>query len=212
MAPLTSADLLSLAPVIPVVVLHGPRRDAARAGAAGRRRPDHRGHAAHPRALDVIRITPTTFPMRLSERARSRLPASFVRRSRPAPFLVSPGTTDQAAGCHGRRRCPQPARSRQRVGGHAPARARPARNEILPRGGQRRTGVPERDGLTVSRPRFCPTGGITPATAPFTVSWITSDAWAVRGLRPGRDRHAGLAAHRKLAAETIQLLENAAAS
>jgi 2-dehydro-3-deoxyphosphogluconate aldolase / (4S)-4-hydroxy-2-oxoglutarate aldolase len=215
MAPLTSADLLSLAPVIPVVVLHEPA-DAtplAQALLAGGV-PIIEVTLRTPRALDVIRIISDNVPDAVVGAGTVTTPG-LVRQAveAGAQFLVSPGTTDRLLDAMDDAGVP----SLPGVGSASEVM------RLLERGQREMKFFPaEASGgraflSAMASPfpdaRFCPTGGITPATAPLYReldnvgcvggTWLTPrDAIATQDWRRIE----------KLAAETIQLLENAAAS
>jgi 2-dehydro-3-deoxyphosphogluconate aldolase/(4S)-4-hydroxy-2-oxoglutarate aldolase len=215
MAPLTSADLLSLAPVIPVVVLHEPA-DAtplAQALLAGGV-PIIEVTLRTPRALDVIRIISDNVPDAVVGAGTVTTPG-LVRQAveAGAQFLVSPGTTDRLLDAMDDAGVP----SLPGVGSASEVM------RLLERGQREMKFFPaEASGgraflSAMASPfpdaRFCPTGGITPATAPLYReldnvgcvggTWLTPrDAIATQDWRRIE----------KLAAETIQLLQNAAAS
>jgi 2-dehydro-3-deoxyphosphogluconate aldolase/(4S)-4-hydroxy-2-oxoglutarate aldolase len=209
MAPLTSSDLLSLAPVIPVVVLHEPA-DAtplAQALLAGGV-PIIEITLRTPKALDVIRIITDNVPGAVVGAGTVTSPG-LVRQAvdAGAQFLVSPGTTDRlldAMDDAGVPCLPGVASASEVM-------------RLLERGQREMKFFPaEASGgraflSAMASPfpdaRFCPTGGITPATAPLYReldnvgcvggTWLTPrDAIATQDWRRIE----------KLAAETIQRL------
>jgi 2-dehydro-3-deoxyphosphogluconate aldolase/(4S)-4-hydroxy-2-oxoglutarate aldolase len=214
MAPLTSADLLSLAPVIPVVVLHDPA-DAtplAQALLAGGV-PIIEVTLRTPRALDVIRIISDNVPDAVVGAGTVTTPG-LVRQAveAGAQFLVSPGTTDRLLDAMDDAGVPS-------LPGVASASEV---MRLLERGQREMKFFPaEASGgraflSAMASPfpdaRFCPTGGITPATAPLYRelgnvgcvggTWLTPrDAIATQDWRRIE----------KLAAESSQL-QNADAS
>jgi 2-dehydro-3-deoxyphosphogluconate aldolase / (4S)-4-hydroxy-2-oxoglutarate aldolase len=215
MAPLTSADLLSLAPVIPVVVLHDPAdatplAQALLAGGVSIIEVTLRT----PRALDVIRIISDNVPGAVVGAGTVTTPG-LVRQAveAGAQFLVSPGTTDRLLDAMDDAGVPS-------LPGVASASEV---MRLLERGQREMKFFPaEASGgraflSAMASPfpdaRFCPTGGITPATAPpyreldnvgcVGGTWLTPrDAIATQDWRRIE----------KLAAETIQVLQNADAS
>jgi 2-dehydro-3-deoxyphosphogluconate aldolase / (4S)-4-hydroxy-2-oxoglutarate aldolase len=215
MAPLTSADLLSLAPVIPVVVLHDPAdatplAQALLAGGVSIIEVTLRT----PRALDVIRIISDNVPGAVVGAGTVTTPG-LVRQAveAGAQFLVSPGTTDRLLDAMDDAGVPS-------LPGVASASEV---MRLLERGQREMKFFPaEASGgraflSAMASPfpdaRFCPTGGITPATAPLYReldnvgcvggTWLTPrDAIATQDWRRIE----------KLAAETIQVLQNADAS
>jgi 2-dehydro-3-deoxyphosphogluconate aldolase/(4S)-4-hydroxy-2-oxoglutarate aldolase len=169
MPSLTSVDLLSLAPVIPVVVLDEPAyaTPLAQALIAG-------GIAVievtlrTPRALDIIRIIADNVPDAVVGAGTVTTP-SLVRAAvaAGAQFLVSPGTTDQLLDAMDDAEVPS-------LPGVASASDV---MRVLERGYREMKFFPaEASGgraflSALASPfpdaRFCPTGGITPATAPL---------------------------------------------
>jgi 2-dehydro-3-deoxyphosphogluconate aldolase/(4S)-4-hydroxy-2-oxoglutarate aldolase len=215
MPPLTSADLLKLAPVIPVVVLDEPA-DAmplAQALLAG-------GVAIieitlrTPRALDAIRIITDNVPDAVVGAGTVTTPG-LVRQAveAGAQFLVSPGTTDRLLDAIDDAGVP-----------YLPGVASASDvMRILERGQREMKFFPAEacggraflSAMAAPFPdaRFCPTGGITPATAPLYRelnnvgcvggTWLTPrDAIATQDWRRIE----------KLAAETTQSPQNANAS
>jgi 2-dehydro-3-deoxyphosphogluconate aldolase/(4S)-4-hydroxy-2-oxoglutarate aldolase len=169
MPSLTSVDLLSLAPVIPVVVLDEPAyaTPLAQALITG-------GIAVievtlrTPRALDIIRIIADNVPDAVVGAGTVTTP-SLVRAAvaAGAQFLVSPGTTDQLLDAMDDAEVPS-------LPGVASASDV---MRVLERGYREMKFFPaEASGgraflSALASPfpdaRFCPTGGITPATAPL---------------------------------------------
>ena len=147
MPRLTPADLLDLAPVIPVVVIDEPERAVpiAQALLAGGI-PVIEVTLRTPGALDAIRAITATEPDVVVGAGTVTTPA-LVRQAvdAGAHFLVSPGTTGRLLAAMDDAGVPCLPGVATRVGGHAPARSRPARDEVLPRRSLRRTRVPERD-------------------------------------------------------------------
>jgi 2-dehydro-3-deoxyphosphogluconate aldolase / (4S)-4-hydroxy-2-oxoglutarate aldolase len=169
MSRLTSADLLNLAPVIPVVVLDEPTcaKPLAQALLAGGV-PVIEVTLRTPRALDVIRIIADNVPGAVVG-AGTVTTAGLVRKAvgAGAQFLVSPGTTDRMLDAMDDAGVPC-------LPGVASA------SEVmrsLERGQREMKFFPaEACGgraflRAIASPfpgaRFCPTGGITPATAPL---------------------------------------------
>jgi 2-dehydro-3-deoxyphosphogluconate aldolase / (4S)-4-hydroxy-2-oxoglutarate aldolase len=169
MPTLTAADLLSLAPVIPVVVLDEPAHATplAQALLAGGV-PIIEVTLRTPRALDIIRIITDTVPdavvgagtVTTPELARQAVDAG-------AQFLVSPGTTDRQLDALDDAGVP-----------YLPGVASPSElMRVLERGQHEMKFFPAEpcggraflSAMASPFPdaRFCPTGGITPATAPL---------------------------------------------
>lgn len=169
MPPLTSADLLSLAPVIPVVILDDPAHAVplARALVAGGV-PIVEITLRTARALDVIRAIVGNVPGAIVGAGTVTTPG-LVRQAvdAGARFLVSPGTTDRLLDAMGDAGVP-----------FLPGTASPSEvMRVLERGQREMKFFPaEASGgraflSAMASPfpdaRFCPTGGITPATAPL---------------------------------------------
>jgi 2-dehydro-3-deoxyphosphogluconate aldolase/(4S)-4-hydroxy-2-oxoglutarate aldolase len=169
MPSLTSADLLGLAPVIPVVILDEPASAAPLAEAllAGGV-PIIEITLRTPRALDVIRAITDNVPDAIVGAGTVTTPA-LVRQAvdAGARFLVSPGTTDRlldALDDAGVPFLPGVASASEIM-------------RVLERGQREMKFFPaEASGgraflSAMASPfpdaRFCPTGGITPATAPL---------------------------------------------
>ncbi len=215
MPPLTSADLLKLAPVIPVVVLDEPA-DAmplAQALLAGGV-PIIEITLRTPRALDAIRIITDNVPDAVVGAGTVTTPG-LVRQAveAGAQFLVSPGTTDRLLDAIDDAGVP-----------YLPGVASASDvMRILERGQREMKFFPAEacggraflSAMASPFPdaRFCPTGGITPATAPLYRelnnvgcvggSWLTPrDAIATQDWR----------LIEKLAAETTQSPQNGNAS
>jgi 2-dehydro-3-deoxyphosphogluconate aldolase / (4S)-4-hydroxy-2-oxoglutarate aldolase len=215
MPPLTSADLLGLAPVIPVVILDEPAyavplAEALLAGGV----PIIEITLRTPRALDAIRMIADNVPNAVVGAGTVTTPG-LVRQAvdAGAQFLVSPGTTDlllDAVDDAGVPCLPGVASASEVM-------------RLLERGQREMKFFPaEASGgraflSAMASPfpdaRFCPTGGITPATAPLYHalnnvgcvggSWLTPrDAIATQDWR----------LIEKLAAETTQLPQSANAS
>ncbi|MCW2935831.1 MAG: aldolase [Actinomycetia bacterium] len=207
MPPLTSADLLGLAPVIPVVILDEPAyavplAEALLAGGV----PIIEITLRTPKALDAIRMITDNVPDAVVGAGTVTTP-SLVRQAvdAGAQFLVSPGTTDlllDAMDDAGVPCLPGVASASEVM-------------RLLERGQREMKFFPaEASGgraflSAIASPfpdaRFCPTGGITPATAPLYHelnnvgcvggSWLTPrDAIATQDWR----------CIEKLAAETIK--------
>ena len=169
MPSLTSVDLLSLAPVIPVVVLDEPAYaiPLAQALIAGGI-PVIEVTLRTPRALDIIRIIADNVPDAVVGAGTVTTP-SLVRAAvaAGAQFLVSPGTTDQLLDAMDDAEVPS-------LPGVASASDV---MRVLERGYREMKFFPaEASGgraflSALASPfpdaRFCPTGGITPATAPL---------------------------------------------
>jgi 2-dehydro-3-deoxyphosphogluconate aldolase / (4S)-4-hydroxy-2-oxoglutarate aldolase len=169
MAPLTSADLLSLAPVIPVVILDEPAHAVplAQALLAGGIRIIE-VTLRTPRALDVIRAISDNVPGAIVGAGTVTTPG-LVRQAvaAGAQFLVSPGTTERLLDAMGEAEVP----CLPGVGSASEVM------RLLERGQHEMKLFPaEACGgraflSAVASPfpdaRFCPTGGITPATAPL---------------------------------------------
>jgi 2-dehydro-3-deoxyphosphogluconate aldolase / (4S)-4-hydroxy-2-oxoglutarate aldolase len=169
MAVLTSADLLSLAPVIPVVVLDEPAHATPLAQALlGGGVPVIEVTLRTPRALDIIRIITDSVPGAVVGAGTVTTP-DLVRQSvaAGAQFLVSPGTTDRLLDAMGDAGVP-----------FLPGVASPSEvMRVLDRGqrdmkffpAEASGGRPFLSAMASPFPdaRFCPTGGITPATAPL---------------------------------------------
>lgn len=169
MPSLTSVDLLSLAPVIPVVVLDDPAYaiPLAQALIAGGI-PVIEVTLRTPRALDIIRIIADNVPDAVVGAGTVTTP-SLVRAAvaAGAQFLVSPGTTDQLLDAMDDAEVPS-------LPGVASASDV---MRVLERGYREMKFFPaEASGgraflSALASPfpdaRFCPTGGITPATAPL---------------------------------------------
>ena len=169
MPPLTSVDLLSLAPVIPVVVLDEPAYaiPLAQALIAGGV-PIIEVTLRTPSALDVIRIIADNVPDAVVGAGTVTTPG-LVRAAvaAGAQFLVSPGTTDQLLDAMDDAEVPA-------LPGVASASDV---MRVLERGHREMKFFPaEASGgraflSAIAAPlpdaRFCPTGGITPATAPL---------------------------------------------
>ena len=169
MPSLTSVDLLSLAPVIPVVVLDEPAYaiPLAQALIAGGI-PVIEVTLRTPRALDIIRIIADNVPDAVVGAGTVTTP-SLVRAAvaAGAQFLVSPGTTDQLLDAMDDAEVPS-------LPGVASASDV---MRVLERGYREMKFFPaEASGgraflSALASPfpdaRFCPTGGITLATAPL---------------------------------------------
>ena len=169
MPSLTSVDLLSLAPVIPVVVLDEPAYaiPLAQALIAGGI-PVIEVTLRTPRALDIIRIIADNVPDAVVGAGTVTTP-SLVRAAvaAGAQFLVSPGTTDQLLDAMDDAEVPS-------LPGVASASDV---MRVLERGYREMKFFPaEASGgraflSALASPfpdaRFCPTGGITPAAAPL---------------------------------------------
>jgi 2-dehydro-3-deoxyphosphogluconate aldolase / (4S)-4-hydroxy-2-oxoglutarate aldolase len=215
MPGLTSADLLDLAPVIPVVVLDQPA-DAmplAQALLTGGI-PVIEITLRTPAALDAIRIITSNLPGAVVG-AGTVTSAGLVRQAvdAGAQFLVSPGTTDRLLSAMDDAGVPC-----------LPGVASVSEvMHVLERGQREMKFFPaEACGgraflSAIASPfpdaRFCPTGGITPATAPryreldnvrcVGGTWLTPrDAIATQNWRRIEE----------LAAEATQLSQNANAS
>ncbi|HEX6454212.1 MAG TPA: bifunctional 4-hydroxy-2-oxoglutarate aldolase/2-dehydro-3-deoxy-phosphogluconate aldolase [Trebonia sp.] len=196
MAPLTSADLLSLAPVIPVVILDEPAHAVplAQALLAGGIRIIEITLRT-PRALDVIMAIRDNVPGAVVGAGTVTTPG-LVRQAvaAGAQFLVSPGTTERLLDAMGEAEVP----CLPGVGSASEVM------RLLERGQHEMKLFPAEacGGRTflsaVASPfpdaRFCPTGGITPATASLYRelpnvgcvggSWLTPrDAIAARDWR-----------------------------
>jgi 2-dehydro-3-deoxyphosphogluconate aldolase / (4S)-4-hydroxy-2-oxoglutarate aldolase len=215
MPALTSADLLSRAPVIPVVILDEPA-DAtplAQALLAGGL-PIIEITLRTPKALDVIRAISDTVPDVIIGAGTVTTP-ELVRHAvaAGAQFLVSPGTTDRLLDAMNDAGVPC-------LPGVASA------SEVmrmLERGQREMKFFPaEACGgraflKAIASPlpgaRFCPTGGITPATAPLYRELDNVGCVGGSWLTP-RDAIAAQDWPRieKLAAETTQPPQNASAS
>jgi len=169
MPALTSADLLSLAPVIPVVILDEPAHATplAQALLAGGVRIIE-VTLRTPRALDVIRIIRDNVPDAVVGAGTITTPG-LVRQAvgAGAQFLVSPGTTDRVLDAMDDSGVPS-----------LPGVASASDIMRLLERGQREMkffpaeaagGRPFLSAMASPFPdaRFCPTGGITPATAPL---------------------------------------------
>ena len=169
MPALTSADLLSLAPVIPVVILDEPAHATplARALLAGGV-PIIEVTLRTPRALDVIRTIADNVPDAIVGAGTVTSP-DLVRRAvaAGARFLVSPGTTTRLLDAMDDSGIPS-----------LPGVASASEVMCLLERGQREMkffpaeasgGRPFLNAMASPFPdaRFCPTGGITPATAPL---------------------------------------------
>jgi 2-dehydro-3-deoxyphosphogluconate aldolase/(4S)-4-hydroxy-2-oxoglutarate aldolase len=166
---LTSADLLGLAPVIPVVILDEPASavplaEALLAGGV----PIIEITLRTPRALDVIRAIADNVPDAVVGAGTVTTPA-LIRQAvdAGARFLVSPGTTDRLLDALGDAGVP-----------YLPGVASASElMRVLERGQREMKFFPaEASGgraflSAMASPfpdaRFCPTGGITPATAPL---------------------------------------------
>lgn len=169
MVPLTSAGLLSLAPVIPVVILDEPAHAVplARALLAGGI-PIIEVTLRTPRALDVITAISENVPGAVVGAGTVTTPG-LVRQAvaAGARFLVSPGTTERLLDAMGEAEVP----CLPGVGSASEVM------RLLERGQREMKLFPaEACGgraflSAVASPfpdaRFCPTGGITPATAPL---------------------------------------------
>jgi 2-dehydro-3-deoxyphosphogluconate aldolase / (4S)-4-hydroxy-2-oxoglutarate aldolase len=169
MPNLTAADLLGLAPVIPVVILDEPADAAplARALLAGGV-PIIEVTLRTPRALDVIRAIADNVPDAVVGAGTVTTPG-LVRQAvaAGARFLVSPGTTDGLLDAMDDAGVP-----------YLPGVASPSEvMRVLERGQREMKFFPaEASGgraflSAMASPfpdaRFCPTGGITPATTPL---------------------------------------------
>jgi 2-dehydro-3-deoxyphosphogluconate aldolase / (4S)-4-hydroxy-2-oxoglutarate aldolase len=167
MTALTSADLLSLAPVIPVVVLDEPAHATplAQALLAGGV-PIIEVTLRTPKALDIIRAISDTVPGAVVGAGTVTTPG-LVRQAvaAGARFLVSPGTTDRLLDAMDDAGVP-----------YLPGVASPSElMRVLERGQQEMKffpaeacgGRPFLSAMAAPFPdaRFCPTGGITPASA-----------------------------------------------
>ena len=169
MVPLTSADLLSLAPVIPVVILDEPAHAVplAQALLAGGIRIIE-VTLRTPRALNVIRAISDNVPGAVVGAGTVTTPG-LVRQAvaAGAQFLVSPGTTERLLDAMDEAEVP----CLPGVGSASEVM------RLLERGQHEMKLFPaEACGgraflSAVASPfpdaRFCPTGGITPATAPL---------------------------------------------
>jgi 2-dehydro-3-deoxyphosphogluconate aldolase / (4S)-4-hydroxy-2-oxoglutarate aldolase len=169
MAPLTSAGLLSLAPVIPVVILDEPAHAVplAQALLAGGV-PIIEVTLRTPRALDVIRSISDNVPGAVVGAGTVTTP-DLVRQAvaAGAQFLVSPGTTGRLLDAMDEAEVPflpgvasasevmRVLERDQREMKFFPAEASGGRAFLSA------MASPFPDA------RFCPTGGITPATAPL---------------------------------------------
>jgi 2-dehydro-3-deoxyphosphogluconate aldolase / (4S)-4-hydroxy-2-oxoglutarate aldolase len=214
MPPLASADLLGLAPVIPVVILDEPASavplaEALLAGGV----PIIEVTLRTPRALEVIRAIAGNLPGAVIGAGTVTTPG-LVRQAvdAGARFLVSPGTTDRLLDAMDEAGVP-----------YLPGVASASEvMRVLERGQREMKFFPaEASGgraflSAMASPfpdaRFCPTGGITPATAPLYRelnnvgcvggSWLTPrDAIAARDWR----------VIEKLAAEAVQPRHDASA-
>jgi 2-dehydro-3-deoxyphosphogluconate aldolase / (4S)-4-hydroxy-2-oxoglutarate aldolase len=169
MPALTSADLLSLAPVIPVVVLDEPAHATplAQALLAGGV-PIIEITLRTPRALDVISTISDNVPDAVIGAGTVTTP-DLVRQAvtAGAQFLVSPGTTNRLLGAMDDAGIP-----------YLPGVASASEVMYMLERGQREMKFfpAEASGgraflSAIASPlpdaRFCPTGGITPATAPL---------------------------------------------
>ena len=169
MHTLTATDLLGLAPVIPVVILDEPADAAplAQALLAGGV-PIIEVTLRTPRALDVIRAIADHVPDAVVGAGTVTTP-DLVRQAvaAGARFLVSPGTTDRVLDAMDDAGVP-----------YLPGVASPSEvMRVLERGQREMKFFPaEASGgraflSAMASPfpdaRFCPTGGITPATAPL---------------------------------------------
>ena len=169
MPTLTAAALLSLGPVIPVVTLDEPA-DAttlAQALLAGGV-PIIEVTLRTPRALDVIRAIADNVPDAVVGAGTVTTPdLARLAVAAGARFLVSPGTTDRLLDAMGDAGVP-----------YLPGVASPSEVMRVLERGQREMkffpaeacgGRPFLSALASPFPdaRFCPTGGITPATAPL---------------------------------------------
>jgi 2-dehydro-3-deoxyphosphogluconate aldolase / (4S)-4-hydroxy-2-oxoglutarate aldolase len=168
MSTLTSSDLLTLAPVIPVVILDEPA-DAtplAQALVAGGV-PIIEVTLRTPRALDIIRVIADNVPGAVVG-AGTVTTSGLVRQAiaAGAQFLVSPGTTDRLLDAVDEAGVP-----------FLPGVASPSEvMRVLERGQREMKFFPAEacggraflSAMASPFPdaRFCPTGGITPATAP----------------------------------------------
>ena len=204
---LTSADLLGLAPVIPVVILDEPEHaiPLAQALLAGGV-PIIEITLRTPRALEIIKIVTDNVPGAVVGAGTVTTPG-LVRAAveAGAQFLVTPGTTDRLLDAMDDAGVP-----------YLPGVASASEVMRVLERGQREMkffpaeasgGRPFLSAMASPFPdaRFCPTGGITPATAPLYRelpnvgcvggSWLTPrDAIATQDWR----------LIEKLAAETIQ--------
>jgi 2-dehydro-3-deoxyphosphogluconate aldolase / (4S)-4-hydroxy-2-oxoglutarate aldolase len=169
MSPLTSADLLRLSPVIPVVVLDEPAHamplaEALLAGGV----PIIEITLRTPRALDAITIIADAVPHAIVGAGTVTTPG-LIRQAvdAGAQFLVTPGTTDRlldAMGDAGIPCLPGVASASEVM-------------RVLERGqcdmkffpAEASGGRAFLSAMAAPFPdaRFCPTGGITPATAPL---------------------------------------------
>jgi 2-dehydro-3-deoxyphosphogluconate aldolase / (4S)-4-hydroxy-2-oxoglutarate aldolase len=169
MPTLTAADLLGLAPVIPVVILDEPAHATplARALLAGGV-PIIEVTLRTPRALDIIRMITDTVPGAVVGAGTVTSP-DLVRQSvaAGAQFLVSPGTTERLLAAMDDAGVP-----------FLPGVASPSEvMRVLERGQREMKFFPAEacggraflSAMASPFPdaRFCPTGGITPATAPL---------------------------------------------
>lgn len=196
MPSLTSADLLGLAPVIPVVILDDPAHAVplARALVAGGV-PIIEITLRTAAALDAIRAIADDVPDAVVGAGTVTTPALVSQAvDAGARFLVSPGTTGRLLDAMGESGIP-----------FLPGTASPSEViRVLERGQREMKFFPaEASGgraflSAMASPfpdaRFCPTGGITPATAPLYRelanvgcvggSWLTPrDAIAARDWR-----------------------------
>ena len=183
-----AGSLIDRVPVIPVVVLHevehavpvaralvdgrraGDRADPAYAGCPGLHRADR-----HPRARDPPRRRHRSSPRR---RPRTQLSAG-------AQFLVSPGTTDDLASAMRDTGLP-----------HLPGAATVSEvlrllelgyeeMKLFPAEFSGGVGFLKALGAPVPQARFCPTGGITPASAPSYLSLSNVGCVGGSWLTPG---------------------------
>lgn len=190
--PLTSADLLSIAPVVPVVILDEPAdavplAEALLAGGI----PIIEVTLRTPRALDVIRAIGENVPLIVGAGTVTTPDLARQAVAAGAQFLVSPGTTERLLDAMDETDVPA-------LPGVASASEV---MRLLERGQREMKFFPaEASGgraflSALASPfpdaRFCPTGGITPATAPLYRelanvgcvggSWLTpADAIAAR--------------------------------
>jgi 2-dehydro-3-deoxyphosphogluconate aldolase/(4S)-4-hydroxy-2-oxoglutarate aldolase len=165
----TAADLLSLAPVIPVVVLDEPAHATplAQALLAGGV-PIIEVTLRTPRALEIIKIMTETVPDAVVGAGTVTTPELVSQAvDAGAQFLVSPGTTDRLLDAMDDAGVP-----------YLPGVASPSElMRVLERGQHEMKFFPAEpcggraflSALASPFPdaRFCPTGGITPATAPL---------------------------------------------
>ena len=163
----TAGSLLDRVPVIPVVVVEDLSHavPVARALAAGGV-PVIELTLRTPVALDAVRTIADEVPEVLLGVGTITTPAQAeAAAGAGAQFLVSPGATPGLLAAMRGDRPAVPARHRHGLRGARRRRGGLHRAEVLPRRGLRGCGVPQGGRLGVPAARFCPTGGITAATA-----------------------------------------------